>query len=584
MKSSRYSYLINKSFINVLVASLLATMAMQLATSIEVIIAGNYISPDAVSVINLTMPMITFINAIYLLVGVGASFQISRQLGNNNYEGVKSTFSCSLVVTLALGLAFCLLLLAYYPTIAHLLTSDERLLGMQTDFLSVFAFQPIFFLLTIHFSFCIKSIGNTKLVPRVTLIGTAIQVATALVAVFFCGMDIRGIALSGCVGLATQALLFFWKGIRGSELLNKFTFRFDIIAELKENIKLALPMFVSVVMMGFVLLSINKVVASALGTDGLNIVSVCTQLMLLSIMLMTGINSAMIPIGNMMMGECDIDGVRMLNASVMKMVLTVFTMLFVVIQLFPSAVLNIFGQKGDGGIYAIRVYAFFLPLLAYSMLHMTCLMILSHTRLASLSAALRNILMLVFIALIAYCAPQYLWWGFPSSILFNEILIAIISYGIYRRTPNISPITLIPKALDSTMWSSSIAYNMQSLPATLSEAEGFLKESHVDDSTVFKLMLTVEELASNIVKFASKRKDNQRFDLLIRVMGDKTIITIKDDGIPFNPILKEKYHDNKIEYLNDILKESIGLKIVNNMGLHLEHKYMYGQNIVTIMK
>ena len=587
MKSTRYSYLIKKSVRNVLTASLLSNMAMQLATSIEVIIAGNYVSPDAVSVVNLSMPLISFINAAYMLLGIGASFRISRQLGNSDYEEVKSTFSCSTVVVVALGMIITILMLVLYPTIARMLTFDEKLLGMLQEFLSVSAFTPIFFVLMLHFSVCLKSIGNAKLIPQVTLIGTIVQVATALLAVCIFGMGIKGIALSGCVGMATQSLLYFWKGVIGSELLSKFSFRFNIVSEIRENTKLSLPLFVSLVVAGFVFMSINNVVASALGTDGLNIISVCVQLMFLSVMLMSGFNSAMMPIGNMMMGEGDIDGVRMLNASIMKMVLAIFATLFVVIMIFPSVVLNIFGLDGNtvenGGIYAIRIFAISIPLLAYSMMRMTCLMILSYNKLASLSAALRTIMQLVCIILIAQVAPQHLWWGIPASIILNETLIAFLSYRIYKRTPGISPLTLIPKSADSTIWSSSLSYDMQSLGPILRVAEDFLRKSQVDDSTTSKLILTIEELATNIIKFAKKGKNNQRFDLLIRIMEDKIIVSLKDDGIPFNPIRQDGYNTIETKYVNDLLNESIGLRIVNNIGLHLEHRYMYGQNIVTIL-
>lgn len=584
----RHPYLTNGAFLNVLMASLLSTMALQLATSTCVIIAGNFISPDAVSVINLTLPLTSYINAVYMLVGMGASYRISRLLGNGNSEGVKSVFSASVIVVVTLGLLMNLFLMVFYPWIASDMTSDERLAGMLREYLFVYAFHPVFFMITLHLATCMKSIGNARLVPQVTLFGTVIQIVTALVSVKLLGMGIRGIALSLCVGLAVQSFLYYWMGIRRSEMLNTITRSFHLLTEMKENARLSMPLFISLVVTGTVYYALNKIIVTALGIEGLNIASVCMQLLLLTNMLMAGINSAMMPIGNMMMGEHDTDGVRLLNASVSKIVLVVFAVVFTLIQLFPSTILNIFGLKDavieDEGMYAVRTFAIILPLLAYSMMHMTSLMVLSYTKLASLSAALRTLLMLACVTPIAHVAPQHLWWGFPASVLLNELLLAIISYHIYKRTPGIDPLTLIPETAESTVWSSSLPYNMQSLSETLHGAEEFLKGLHVDGSTVSRLMLTAEELASNIVKYASKGKDNQRFDLLIRVMADKTVISLKDDGIPFNPIREEEHKDVRIEYLDDIVGETIGLRIVNNMGLHLEHRYMYAQNITTFWK
>ena len=124
---------------------------------------------------------------------------------------------------------------------------------------------------------------------------------------------------------------------------------------------------------------------------------------------------------------------------------------------------------------------------------------------------------------------------------------------------------------------------MQSLSVILGEIERFLSKSHADDRTIKKIMLTTEELACNIIKFAQKGKVNQRFDILIRAMDDKFIVSLKDDGKPFNPIKKDGYGILETEDYTDLLNVNIGLRIVNNIGLHLEYRYMYGQNIVTIL-
>ena len=587
MKTARYPYLVNKAFFNILMASLLSTIAMQLATSIGVIVAGNFVSPDAVSVINLTMPIISFVNAAYMLFGMGASYRISRLLGNNDYDSVKRVFSCSVVAVVTLAMLFTVLLLVFHQDIARMLTSDARLSVMQTEYLSVFAFQPLFFMPALHFGACVKSIGNSRLIPKATLAGMVLQIVTAYTSVVFFGMGVKGIALAACVGFAAQNAIYLFKGIWPSELLNGFTFHFKMGPEIKKNMKHSFPLFLSLFLMGSMLFAINHIVASTLGTDGLNIASVCMQLMLLSTMLMAGINSATMPIGNMMMGEGDYDGVRMLNTTVTKVVAVIFATVLILILCFPAAVLQLFGLDDtsieNGGSGAIRIFALLIPLQSYSMLRMTRLMILSYTKLASLSATLRVVLMLAVVALIAHIAPKHLWWGFPLSALMNETVIGFLSYRIHRRTPGTSPLTLIPKDSASTIWSSSLPYDLQSLSVILGEIERFLSKSHADDRTIKKIILTTEELACNIIKFAQKGKVNQRFDILIRAMDDKFIVSLKDDGKPFNPIKKDGYGILETEDYTDLLNVNIGLRIVNNIGLHLEYRYMYGQNIVTIL-
>ena len=120
------------------------------------------------------------------------------------------------MVVVVLGLAISSLILVFHQTIAHLLTSDARLSDMLSDYLSVFAFQPFFFMLTIFFVNCVKSVGNAHIALKSTLIGTVIEVITALTEVRVFDMGIKGIALAACVDLAVQAALFLWLGVRPS--------------------------------------------------------------------------------------------------------------------------------------------------------------------------------------------------------------------------------------------------------------------------------------------------------------------------------------------------------------------------------
>jgi serine/threonine-protein kinase RsbW len=75
---------------------------------------------------------------------------------------------------------------------------------------------------------------------------------------------------------------------------------------------------------------------------------------------------------------------------------------------------------------------------------------------------------------------------------------------------------------------------MENLPAVLEFIAGSLRKHHVDDVKAFEIRLAVDEIATNVITHAYKSmKGNIR--VACRRDNDDIVITIKDEGAPFDP-------------------------------------------------
>lgn len=106
MKHFRNSYITYSELTTFIVASVCNVLILQANTFIDAVIVGNFVSTDAMAVVNLLSPLLSVIVMVPALLAEGAMVAGSRALGQQDYEQVNRAF----MVNLAGGLFFALAL------------------------------------------------------------------------------------------------------------------------------------------------------------------------------------------------------------------------------------------------------------------------------------------------------------------------------------------------------------------------------------------------------------------------------------------------------------------------------------------
>ena len=82
--SGRSSYLISKALRNFMMASVLAAVAAQAATTTDAIVVSHFVGPDAMSAINLCIPVLQIFACIAILFGIGGSVVAAKAIGERD--------------------------------------------------------------------------------------------------------------------------------------------------------------------------------------------------------------------------------------------------------------------------------------------------------------------------------------------------------------------------------------------------------------------------------------------------------------------------------------------------------------------
>ena len=112
--------------------------------------------------------------------------------------------------------------------------------------------------------------------------------------------------------------------------------------------------------------------------------------------------------------------------------------------------------------------------------------------------------------------------------------------------------------------------------------ETFSKQQNIPDEARQKVSIVLDELLNNIISYAYQDEKEHIINIQFVLAGNRLSITIRDDGIPFNPFGLEP----------PAINLTIGERDVGGLGIHLVRsmmdEFMYlrqiGKNVVTLAK
>ena len=581
---TRNPYLVTRALKTFMWGSILAAVSSQIATTTDAIVVSNLIGPNAISAINLMTPVLTVFSCLMILFGIGASIIAAKAIGRREENMANGVFTAAILSSAGSGIILAIATFIFSPFIVDVLTGgNPELYSLALSYLQVMCVSVPFMMMAGVVENFVKTDGNPNIVMIAVIAGSCLNLILDIVFVKWLDMGIGGSAWATCLNyvLAIGLCFIHFRSPRNSLKWNLD--RINIGSYVKQSVSQGFPMSINTLLLGGCILLINYIVLFAQGEDGIYCWSVCLQLFMIMQMVLTGIGSSIYSIGGILVGEQDMEGLVILNRKSILYTVASLTVVTIVILIFPHFFGELFGSRADNPVtilpFALR--AFSIMLVPYSIIALlrSTYQILGHIGLSLFLSIVQLLLMTGFVWGFSFISPEVLWWGFPSSSV--ALLIGVIIYTLRLRSlnPELRPVTLIPEKEDTASFSISVKMTPQSVEKADKEVADFLKKQAIDELTIYKVRLNCEELMHNIENHAvAGKREKHYFDLRIRVGKDTVNVLIKDDGRPFNPVIKEK--DLKIDSENP--EDKIGLKIVNATSDNISYKYMYDQNIVML--
>ena len=556
----RNTFVISRALRNFLSASIMTSLAGQLAVTTDAVIVSHMIGPDAISAINVVMPLTMLFSCASIQIGLGAGILIARAIGNHDNKRICRIFTTSLILLTIAGVAVSALTYFNCGTIIGAICDNPRIAPLALEYAEVTTAGAFFLILSNGINYFVSTDGSPSLVAKGVITAS---IANILLDIFFVHLwGISGSALATVAHYVITLLIVsthFFKKSSSYRLVNPLK---GIGGYIARNIYEGLPLMLGNLILGSAVFIINSMILGAAGADGMYIWTVCLQVLMITFVVLNGVGNAMLSIGGVLVGEKDYRGVRILTMLSTKLVCGVLALFVMFVLLFPEALAYMFGAD-TGGMNVevnapLRIFSLLLIPFAVTLIMRFLFQILEY-RVLSLALSVGQLAgIIISLWLFIEFNPEDLWWSFPVSAVLLILFQFGATYAMSLKKRGISPVTLIPHdstIADSTSFSSG--YSEDSILNAIEEIKRFLGLHGIPKESVDKNVHYCCKAMNELLKYTDKGK--RSFDIHIRIAGEEIHTVLRDAGKRITILLPEDGNTPNIE-----------------------QKYMYGQNVIFI--
>ncbi len=139
-----------------------------------------------------------------------------------------------------------------------------------------------------------------------------------------------------------------------------------------------------------------------------------------------------------------------------------------------------------------------------------------------------------------------------------------------------------PDSMVSDKISFTIKNKIDGINTAVEHFESFSERNEIAMPVVLKFNIAFDELLNNIIMYGYDDEDEHEIEVDLVLRGERLVITIADDGIPFNPF-KQTPPDTMLT-VEERDVGGLGIHIVKNLMDEYNYKRNVDKNIITLIK
>ncbi|WP_458454873.1 MATE family efflux transporter [Methanobrevibacter sp.] len=547
--------LLRSKFNEFFLPTLFTSMAGNICLFVDGLIVSFLIGAGNLAPIQSVAPVITFVNLIYWMIGLGGSVLCSVSKAEFDDEKSNGYFSTSIISLLSIGLLITIVGLLFSGNISQMLCISQPGLAPDVNmyFIALICGMP-FLCYMMSLSYFIRADGIPTLPFRAILIANIVNICCDVIYIKFIGMGLSGAAWATTTGYFVGSLIisyYFFKPERTLKFLRlKVNSLFDY---LRQIVKSGFSSSSTQLYLTLKLFIINVLVGMYIGKSGIVAFSICYNSLFILYIFLIGTAQTMSPIVSVYFKEEDYSGVNYIIKRSLKIVLAASLTLSVLFIVYPQALLLLYSVKNPSDVpvvlNAIRIFAMSYVGIAITFLYTFYAQAIQKNQLSTVISLLE---------------------GFVGPIGFAAVLSTLIGgNGIWISFVIAEAVTIL----------FIFAYSRYINKKTGGEYSGFFINRHNDEEKVFEhtingdikqavdlaadvqnhlsgnksatlVSLAIEEMLVNII---NTNEDVDAIDVIVRENDDGILISIKDTGIDFNPVVEnENLQFDNISVLNKI--------------------------------
>lgn len=357
---------ISKLLLNFSIPCIISMLVGALYNIVDQIFIGWGVGYLGNTATNIVYPFTVIALSLALLFGDGASALFSLSLGSKDDKNVSKSIGNAVITLVLVSLVLTLFGFVFKSNILKLFGVTEASFDFANDYLTIILIGIPFYVIGQGLNGIIRADGSPRYAMIATLSGAILNIILDPIAIFALGMGIKGAAIATIVGQIVTfilTVLYFRKS-------KKFKLSKDSLKPDKEVIKrealLGVSSFITQISIVLVIAVCNNLVVkygslSKYGADiPLSAIGIVMKVFGIVIALVIGTSIGGQPIIGFNYGAGNKKRVKETFNLIIRTNLSVGVIAFIIFQVFPQAIINIFGSESElyneYALYCFRIY------------------------------------------------------------------------------------------------------------------------------------------------------------------------------------------------------------------------------------
>lgn len=406
--------------------TIISMLLMSIFGIIDGIFVARFISPIAMSAVNVVYPLFLFAMSIGFMLSTGGNALIAKKIGEGHHQEARENFT--LITLTSFAISALMIVGVFFPDyILRVLGTDQVIYMMALDYLQPLLYFMPFTMLGILFQQFFITEGKAHIIMITTLVGGLLNIVLNYILIYVLQMGLRGAAIATSIGYSLPAIigLVYFSLKRNSILFFvKPKFDFSVLVKASTNgsseMVTMLAASVKAVLMNNILISIH-------GAEAVAAAGIMSYSMAILEALFSGYFSGISPIISFNYGKKDASNQKRIFTFSL-LIIGIMSALSVIIGLFfPDIIVKVFVSQNDIvydlAVTGFRLFSICFLFMGFSLFGTTLFTALNNGKISAILSFLRFIF---FVVLIMILSSKFgltgAWLTQPATYLLSFLM------------------------------------------------------------------------------------------------------------------------------------------------------------------
>lgn len=424
------------------VPAVISLLVVEIYGMVDTVFVGRYIGANAIAALTIAFPIQKLLSAIGLLIAIGTSTNISRNLGEKNSSEINKTIVNSFIISIISMIIVPFIIFIFRSPILYKLGASDLTYSLTEDYSSIVLLSGIFQCLGMVICYVMTSFGNTKINLYANALGVLVNIILDYILVVKLQIGIKGAAISTVLSQVTVCAFAFY---HFREVIRYYNIKLCLISIvhgynqniIKSILAIGFSTFIVEISDAIGTVILNNLLYSSGGDNAITIIGSVTKVSMFMFIIIIGISSAMQPIAAYNYGAGKLDKVKETVYTTIKMVIISSVVLAMLMGIFTRNILGFFLKDEEilgNAVQAFRICISLVPLTGVYYVLIYYYQAIGQARRGFLLSIFKDIV--VFIPLIITLVQAFgtlgAWMAYPLSDLLSALLSVYLLVKPYK--------------------------------------------------------------------------------------------------------------------------------------------------------